>query len=503
VTNYSYDTLNRLTGLTDFNSGVFNFGYDALGRRTNLTRPNGVSTSYAYDSLSRLLSILHQSSAFTGGANYAYDAAGNRTSKTEFVQAGGPNPAQVVSNYSYDPIYQLTQAVVNGTTAETYSYDAVGNRLSSLGASPYSYNNSNELTAKPGVTFTYDNNGNMVTKAASSGTTTYAWDFENRLSSVTLPGTGGTVSFKYDPFGRRIEKVSSVGTTIFAYDGDNIVEELGSTGTSVARYTQGLGIDEPLAMYRGGAAYYYHTDGLGSIEALTDSKAHVAAGYLYDSFGNLTASTGKITNPFRYTARELDSETGLYYYRARYYDPSVGRFLSEDPIKFVAGINFYAYAFNNAPNRQDAYGLDANNWTYGEIRSWAVGPAPGFAPPQGLGDAKASIAAACALNGGGCADVNGATATDAADQAAWRNITQANGTDRSGGGNFMCVGTQGCWFVHKCYECSKGKKILVDRPAALKPSGTVNVGAHTLYFYNDSLQGWCNEKDKNCGCSRK
>ena len=249
-----------------------------------------MSTAYSYDNLSRLLSVVHQTSKLMGGANYSYDAAGNRTSKTEFVQAGGPNPAQVVSNYTYDPIYQLTQAVVNGTTAETYSYDQVGNRLSSLGVSPYLYNNSNELTTKPGATFNYDNDGNTASKTDGTGTTGYTSDFENRLTSVALPG-GGNVSFKYDPFGRRIEKVSSVGTTIFAYDGDNSVDELNASGSSVARYTQGLGIDEPLAMYRGGAAYYYHADGLGSIEALTDSKAHVAAGYLYDSFGNLTAST--------------------------------------------------------------------------------------------------------------------------------------------------------------------------------------------------------------------
>ncbi|PYV33105.1 MAG: hypothetical protein DMG22_11110 [Acidobacteria bacterium] len=94
----------------------------------------------------------------------------------------------------------------------------------------------------------------------------------NRLVSVALPGAGGTVSFTCDPFGRRVEKVSASATTIYAYDGDNSVDELGAGGSSTARYTQGLGIDQPLAMYRGGAASYYHADGLGSIEALTDSK---------------------------------------------------------------------------------------------------------------------------------------------------------------------------------------------------------------------------------------
>ena len=115
----------------------------------------------------------------------------------------------------------------------------------------------------------------------------------------------------------------------------------------MARYTQGLGIDEPLVMYRGGLSYYYNADGLGSITSLTDASGQIAATYTYDSFGKLTASTGTVTNPFRYTGRELDSSTGLYYYRARYYDAAVGRFVSNDPIRFRTGTNFYMYVLNN------------------------------------------------------------------------------------------------------------------------------------------------------------
>jgi hypothetical protein len=145
------------------------------------------------------------------------------------------------------------------------------------------------------------------------------------------------------------------------------------------------------------------------------------------------------------------------------------------------------------------YLLDANTWTYGEIRSWSIGPPPGYAPPPGLGDAKASIGAACSLNGV-CADKDGSSATAPADRAAWRNIVDASGTDRSGGGNFMCVGTQECWFVTQCYECVKGKTTKVKRSVPLQLSGTVGVGGNTLYFYKDPLRGWCNEKDYKSGC---
>lgn len=191
-----------------------------------------------------------------------------------------------------------------------------------------------------------------------SNTTTYAWDFENRLTSVTLPGSGGTVSFKYDPFGRRIYKSSLSGTSVFAYDRDNLAEETDSSGTVVARYLEGASIDEPLAMLRSGATSYYNADGLGSITSLTNSSGAVVRTYTYDSFGKLTASVGSLTNPFQYTGRESDSEIGLYFYRARYLDPTTGRFVSEDPLKFRSGdTDFYSYVENDPVNSADPMGL--------------------------------------------------------------------------------------------------------------------------------------------------
>jgi RHS repeat-associated protein len=287
------------------------------------------------------LTVLHQLSGSTiDGATYTVDSAGNRTAKTDW-QAG------VTSNYSYDAIYELTQVLQGANTTESYTYDPVGNRLGSLGVSPYNYNVSNELTSTPNATYGYDANGNTLTKTDSTGTTNYTWDFENRLTSVTLPGSGGTVSFKYDPFGRRIYKSSSTGTSIYAYEGDNLTEETNSTGAVVARYEDTQNIDEPLAMLRSGATSYYHADGLGSITSLINAAGSLAQTYTFDSFGKQTASSGSLTNPFQYTARELDSETSLYFYRARYYDPTIGRFISMDPIGFKGGNNHYAFVKNN------------------------------------------------------------------------------------------------------------------------------------------------------------
>jgi len=348
---YAYDTLNRLTALTNSLTGQFAFSYDALSRRTALNRPNGVNTSYGYDSLSQLLNVLHQAGTVTlDGDRYTYDNAGNRTAKTNYLN-------NVTEQYTYDPLYQLTQVTQGATTTESYSYDAVGNRLSSLGMSPYAYNSSNELTSTPATTFTYDSNGNTLTKADANGTTTYNWDFENRLGSVVLPGSGGTAAFKYDPFGRRIQKSSASGTTNYLYDGSNSVAELGAAGTLLASYAQGAGVDEPLAELRNGTAGYYNQDGLGSITSIVEASGALLNSDTYDSFGSLTDSTGSFANPFRYTGRDNDSETGLRYYRARYYDPAVGRFISSDPIQFLGGLNFYAYVGNNATNWSDPSGL--------------------------------------------------------------------------------------------------------------------------------------------------
>jgi RHS repeat-associated protein len=333
-TTYAYDTLNRLTDLTSAWAGHFSLGYDSLGRRTALNRPNAINTSYSYDSVSHLLSVLHQAGGGAiDGAGYTYDGAGNRTSKTNYLNSTS-------EQYTYDAIYQLTQVTQGGSTAETYSYDQVGNRLSSVGTALYSYNSANELTSTSSATFAYDYNGNTTSKTDANGTTGYAWDFENRLTSVTLPNNGGVVTLKYDPFGRRIQKIGTSTTTVYAYEGANIIGEYDSTGNAVVLYAQGPGVDAPLALSKVGAISYYEADGIGSVTSLTDSSGSAVAAYTRDAFGKALTTAGTIGNRYRYSGREWDDDAGLYYYRARYYDPTLGRFNSEDALRFVAGGNF-------------------------------------------------------------------------------------------------------------------------------------------------------------------
>jgi len=167
------------------------------------------------------------------------------------------------------------------------------------------------------------------------------------------------VTFKYDPFGRRIYKQSSQATSIFVYDGDNLAQTVNAAGSTVARYTETQNIDEPLAMQQGTTTDYYDADGLGSITSLTSGTGSLSQTYTFDSFGRTTASSGSLTNPLQDTARELDAETNLYYYRARYYDPVAGRFNSEDPISFGGGSNFYDYVQNSPIGHSDPFGLRA------------------------------------------------------------------------------------------------------------------------------------------------
>ena len=133
--------------------------------------------------------------------------------------------------------------------------------------------------------------------------------------------------------------------------------EYDQSGNITAKYIHGPNIDEPLAVQQGTNTYYYHADGLGSITDLSNASGSIVQTYSYDSFGNMTA-TGNIRQPFTYTAREYDSETGMYFYRARYYDPKVGRFVTKDPIGFAGDdVNLYNYVGANPINWIDPEGL--------------------------------------------------------------------------------------------------------------------------------------------------
>lgn len=302
---YSYDNASRLIQVTQGASNV-HASYDSASRRTNLTLPNGVTITYGYDAASELTSSNYVLGSSTlGNFAYSYDLAGRRTSSSgSFAQTGLP------------------------TALTTANYNA-GNQLTQFGTS----------------SLTYDANGNMT----SDGINTYTWDARNHLVSIT-----GAVSanFQYDSFGRRVSKTIS-GTTEFLYDGLNPVEEL-SGGTTSANLLTGLSVDEFFQRTDNSGGANFLTDVLGSTIELSNNAGSSLAQFTYDPFGNTTPG-GASSNPYQFTGRENDGD-GLYFNRSRYYSPLLQRFVSEDPIQFAGGANFYAYAGNDPVDFTDVLG---------------------------------------------------------------------------------------------------------------------------------------------------
>lgn len=348
IATYRYDADNRLTKILDSTGAAFTLDYDAVGRLTQQKAPNSVKTAYQYDGLDRLTRLTSSKGAATlMDLQYQFNAVNNITRMTE--GAG-------VNNFGYDALDRLVSASHPNQTNETYSYDDVGNRTVSAQGS-YSYQAFNRLTGANSSSMTYDPDGNLLSKTTSAATTQYTWDFENRLKRASLPN-GNVVTFKYDALGRRIERNAIVGsssaTTRFVYDGADVVRDVDATGATQIDYVNGPGVDNKLRQTTPAAVHYFVQDHLGSTRALTNASGSVVASLAYDSFGNVVA--GSAPTRYTYTGREIDPDIGLYYYRARWYDPQVGRFISEDPIGFGGGLNWYAYAGNNPVNRVDPSG---------------------------------------------------------------------------------------------------------------------------------------------------
>jgi RHS repeat-associated protein len=425
--------------------GTYRYTYNANGQPTKITFPNDQTRNFTYDNQGRLTQVSNLlGSTNLGTFDYEYDkdndtglftVLGQRTKVTADVPALSTTKTRV--EYFYDTKYQLTRARTTSTSTseQSWTYDAIGNRLSqTAGASTTGYtyvkngtnpNNSARLATVGTSPVSHDFNGNMT----AFGSTTYTWDTLNRLKTRSASGT--THAFTYDGQDRRAK--IDYQSTKFIYQGMNMVamSYQKNGGYYASNYLFGPGIDEPLARVDSTGVTYYTVDGLGSVIMLSDGSGNVTNKYSYGPWGEVQIATEPLVQPFRYTAREsavIDSGTTerQYYYRARYMIPGIGRFVSEDQLRFQEGPNFYAYVRNDPVNSQDPSGLQAacvrSEWKPngmrfqpGAVRTrWSLareveltvpvfvsgGPAPayGWGAPVGRGDTLGAGWCMCVYN---------------------------------------------------------------------------------------------------------
>lgn len=372
---YGCDQGRRITNITSQSGGTFGLSYNPTNGLIAGMSCAAVSATYTFDPLDRVSNISWKDAltnvvcGFAYGYNsvgmitqevttlngqlstnsYTYDSLDRLTSET--IAFHSPQ-SSAISLFTYDLVGNRTQSVVNGETVN-YVY-APGNRLVSWGTNGQQQ---------------FDAAGNVTNLVLESGERLgLKWDSRYRVTSVYTNG-GLAESYGYDALDRRISIADSATTNYLVYDGPHVIAEVGTSGSLVRSYTYGPGIDNILTMtvHTGETAvtYYYLKDHLGSVQAVVDASGSIVESYQYDAWGNTSVFDGSgnpltqsaIGNRFCWQGREISWKTRLYYFRARWYEPTTGRWLSNDPIGISGGLNQYVFCGGNPVNWIDPFGL--------------------------------------------------------------------------------------------------------------------------------------------------
>ena len=351
---YTFDSMNRVMSIENLWGEIFNFEYNVNGLKSKLTYPNGVVAHYGYDSVLRLTKIIYKDGKgkILLELKYKYDCMNNITEMTENGQALNLTTMIPIDWSKYTQPDKKTIS---------YKYDVAGNRIdrkvSGQKEESYVYNQFDQLLEAGSSTYGYDRLGNLISISEKGQKTHFHYDPNDMLTRVILANSR-EINYKYDAVGRRFTKSDGQSTTYYLYDLNDLLCILDNQKAVKSFITHGPGIDAPLAVRESNKSYFYLTDIIGSVRLVTDKAGKIIEELKYEPYGKTIGIDQGIALPYRFSGRVYDMETGLYYFRNRYYLPTAGRFIQKDPIEYLSTTsNYYAYASNNPVSRTDPLGL--------------------------------------------------------------------------------------------------------------------------------------------------
>ncbi len=382
VISYSYDNNNQLQTYSIQDQGSITISDRLWTAPKQKVYPGGATQTHQYDGFLRQTGTQTQNAASSllGQFNYQYNAVDNLT-QLQRAFAQSQNQTTQTNQYSYDSTQQLTgyqsEQAANSQNVD-FDYDATGNRtLDSRTAEMWQYDIMDRLVQRDDpqlgqLNYQYDANGSLVqiTQADNTVIRTFEYDLDKRLIKVTNGQTQTIATYSYDPFGKRLSKTVNGQTTFYFYAQEGLVAELNTSGQIQSQYGYEPGNENkttwgtnPVFIQQGTGTNsqlgFYQNDHLGTPQQIINVSGKILWQASYSPFGEAEIQIEQIKNNLRLAGQYYDAETNLHYNYHRYYDPQLGRYISQDPIGLAGGVNGYIYVYNNPLGLIDPLGLCA------------------------------------------------------------------------------------------------------------------------------------------------